>query len=249
MGLLREIFRCPNVQPCFENRELDHPCRRIVQEQSAQSIEDYMMPEPWMGNLATAPILFLGPNPKLGTGYEYPSLRDPDDEIQDFFNNHFGGGRKEWTKDGVRYITTEGKDYSNGYWTAVRDRTVELVRPNYATAGVTYALSEVVHCPTVGENKALREAIEECSSRYLRRIISESGAKVIVSMGKVAERTIKQLYRVGDELKTFGPIKVGTLMRWFAFLPHPSSWKPPLGYSFEGNLSPQELKQLRDCLK
>ena len=248
MGLLHEIFRCPNVRLCLENPDRDHPCSKIVKVQKSKTLEQHQMPEPWMGHLETAPILFLGSNPSIGTDHEYPSHTASDDEIEDFFANHFGGGSKEWTREGVIYLRTDGTAQKVRYWTGVRKRVVELLARADVTAGVDYALSEVVLCKSK-EQQGVKEAVDECTSRYFMRLLSESGAKVIVSMGKVAERTIKQLYRVGDELKTFGPIKVGTLMRWFAFLPHPSAWKPPLGHSFEGNLSPQELKHLRDCLK
>ena len=248
MSLLLEIFQCPNVRSCLENRDSDHPCSRIVQEQGCTSAKDHMMPEPWMGNLKKAPILFLGPNPKLGTGYEYPSWDDPNDQIEDFFNNHFGNGLKEWTKDGVRYITADGKDHANKYWAATRRLALELLETGDAIAGITYALSEVVHCASVSENKALADAVNECSALYLSRVVAESGAKVVVCLGRVAERTVRQIFTLPDEVKVHGPVDVGGLRRWFGFLPHPSAW-PPLRCSFEGNLSPEELKQLRDCLK
>jgi hypothetical protein len=64
----------------------------------------------------------------------------------------------------------------------------------------------------------------------------------------VAERTVRKMFSLPDGVKVHGPVDVGGRTRWFGFLPHPGAWAPPLGYSFESNLSPEELKQLRACL-
>ena len=149
----------------------------------------------------------------------------------------------------MRYITTDGKDHANSYWAATRKLALELLEAGDAIPGVTYALSEVVHCPSVSENKALAEAVDECSTLYLSRVVAESGAKVVVCLGRVAERTVRKIFSLPDQVKVHGPVDVGGLSRWFGFLPHPNAWTPPLGYSFEGNLSPEGLKELRDCLK
>ncbi len=76
-----------------------------------------------------------------------------------------------------------------------------------------------------------------------------AGAKVVVSLGRFAERTVRQMFSVRGEVTVHGPVEVGGRKRWFAFLPHPSAWKTAVGVSLEGNLSPQKLAQLRDCLK
>ena len=95
MGILHEIFRCPNVQVCLGNNNSYHPCSTIVRYQQPTTLTDYQMPEPYMGNLRGAPILFLGSNPSIGYDHEYPSAVDYDDELADFFPNHFGWRPKE----------------------------------------------------------------------------------------------------------------------------------------------------------
>lgn len=248
MSLLLDIFRCPNVRMCLENPQLEHPCSQIVSSQESVSMDDHQMPEPWMGNLAKAPILFLGSNPSIGTDHEYPAWSAPDDEVEDYFDNHFGNGRKEWTKDGVYYLRTDGKPRKVLYWTEVKKRAVELLEHNDVRAGIDYALSEVVLCKSKGQ-KGVKQAVEECASRYLPRIVGESESRVIVSLGKFAERTVRNTFGINDEVKVEGPVDVARRERWFTFLPHPAAWTTNLGVSFEGNLSPQEITQLRDVLK
>ena len=246
MSLLLEIFRCPNVRTGLENRDSDHPCSRIVQDQGSASLEEHQMPEPWMGNLVTAPILFLGSNPSIGTDHEYPSSLSPGVEIESFFTDRFGGGLKEWTRDGVSVVGTDGKARKVWHWTQVKKRAMELLEKGDVTAGVDYALSEVVHCKSKRE-KGVKEAVDECASRYLYRLVADSGAKVVVSLGRKAERTVRQMFLIPDETKVHGPVQLKGRKRLFAFLPHPSARKPDV--SFEGNLSPLELSQLRTYLK
>ena len=246
MSLLLDIFRCPNVTTCLETRDSDHPCSRIVQDQGSASLEDHQMPEPWMGDLAAAPVLFLGSNPSIGTDHEYPSSLAPDVEIESFFTDHFGNGLKEWTRDGVSAVGTDGKARKVWHWTQVKQRAMELLESGDVTAGVDYALAEVVHCKSKSE-KGVKEAVDECASRYLYRLVAESGAKVVVSLGRTAERAVRHMFLIPDETKVHGPVQLRGRKRWFAFLPHPSARVSDV--SFEGNLSPVELRQLRSYLK
>jgi hypothetical protein len=48
--------------------------------------------------------------------------------------------------------------------------------------GQDYALTEVVHCGS-GVERGVDEALETCSSRYLKRVISLSPAKLLVLVG------------------------------------------------------------------
>ncbi|MCH7745362.1 MAG: hypothetical protein IIC84_04730, partial [Chloroflexi bacterium] len=133
------------------------------------------MPEPYMGNLRGAPILFLGSNPSIGYDHEYPSAVAKDDEIDDFFTNHFEGGQKEWTQEGSYVNRLDGNRAWVPYWAEVKKRAMELLERDDVRPGVDYALSEVVHCKSKGQVGVSKD-LDECSTRYLMSLVEESCA-------------------------------------------------------------------------
>jgi hypothetical protein len=97
-----EIARCPIALSCLENDTSGNLCQAIVQSQAIQTEDEFQVPEPWSGHIATAPILFLSSNPSIALA-SYP-LHDQDDyphgdwtndAIVDFFDNRFAGGNQD----------------------------------------------------------------------------------------------------------------------------------------------------------
>ena len=169
MTLLLEIARCPEAAHCFTHPTADHPCQKIIQVQGAGSLAELQVPEPWSGELEHALILFLSSNPSISTAEVYPRWKWPDEEIADFFGGRFGGGRRQWIKDGTKSLRPDGSyGKATAFWAAVRQRAMELwqgdVRP-----GVDYALTEIVHCKSKSEI-GVAEARKRCVPRYLRRV-------------------------------------------------------------------------------
>ena len=74
VALADEIAHCPEMVKCFEGAK--HPCSGVVfapwkQVPDAASLrarwkEEHHTPEPWVGDIQSAPLLFLGPNPYGG---------------------------------------------------------------------------------------------------------------------------------------------------------------------------------------
>lgn len=235
--LLLEIAHCPNF-----NAEKDNPCKTIVQTQPE---EDYQVPEPWSGDLENAPILFLSSNPSISMREKCPRNSWADDKIIDFFAHRFGGGREGWTKDGKYTLLDDGTYKLNWvrYWTAVRRRSAELLG-NDVQPGIDYVVSEVVHCKSHNE-VGVGGASQECSRRYLRRMVEQSGARVIVCLGDFARCAVCQIFNISKGINVSEPIKIGNRLRYFAFLPHPNARKTR---SFSKCFSYAELEHLRSCL-
>ncbi|MCH7652392.1 MAG: hypothetical protein IIB14_01820 [Chloroflexi bacterium] len=246
MDLLHEIFRCPNVRACLEHLHKDGPCAEIILSQGSESPMGHLMPEPWSGRLEKAPILFLSSNPAMGNVNEYPEYSWPDDSVADYFNNRFGGGGKQWIKDG-RYPLKKEQTYggSVGFWSAVKKRASELLEKESVRPGEDYALSEVVHCPSAREF-GVKSALEECADRYLRPLLSLSGANVIVCLGRFAKLAVRDKFELPRTGNIHGPIRIGEKMRYFAFLPHPNAWIGP--WSFRECLSSEEFRTLQEFL-
>jgi uracil-DNA glycosylase len=244
--LLLEIARCPIVDQCLAQPGVNHPCRTIVHSQQVRFVEDFQVPEPWSGDLAKAPILFVSSNPSIGDDY-YPRGSWSNTDIQQFFEYRFGGdkGRRAWVENGIRPWMGNGRYGSSvRFWSSVKARTFEILERE-AKPGIDYALTEVVHCKSRKE-QGVAEALDYCATRYLERVVALSGAKVIVSLGSIAEKAIRSVYEIPLQVNVYGPITLGERVRYISFLPHPNSWKDK---TFEKCLSQMELQQLRKVLQ
>lgn len=107
------------------------------------------------------------------------------------------------------------------YWISIRARARELL-PN-AIPGEDYAITEVVHCKSRGE-EGVAEAADECISRHFDNVMSVAAAPVVVALGAFAWK------RFLDGLSPpKGPIDLdlGGQRRTVVFLPHPSSFVGP----------------------
>lgn len=249
--LLEEIARCPNVSQCFERNGSANPCYKIVRSQGIQILASHQLPEPWSGRLEAAPILFLSSNPSIENAgqetEEYPRLSWPNADIEDFFRNRFGGGLRNWIADGVRFLRSDGS-YSPEYvrfWAFVRSRSKELLQRENVVPGVDYALSEVVHCKSQKEF-GVDEALQECTNRYLTRVIASSGAKVIVVLGDKAKTAVTNWLGAPASGPVHGPLKIGNRERLLTFIPHSNA---RVQRTFAKCLCPSDLSRLRTALE
>jgi hypothetical protein len=210
MSLLLEIAHCDLVGKCLTDKTFRNGCATIVRSQPSKTLEEHRLPEPWRGHLETAPILFVSSNPSIGSneteGSPDPRGKDSDAYITDYFDNSFDSHIPARDFNGVRY------------WTGVRARASELLART-AIEGYDFALTEVVHCKSRQEI-GVDEAVGECTRRWLGRVLEQSGARVIVVMGKYAEAAMRSHLQIRSVAKLWGPRRIGTISRYVAFLPH-----------------------------
>lgn len=241
-SVLLDIARCPNVSECLQGTGSDHPCRRIVMTQGSRTIDQHQIPEPWSGRLAEAPLLFLGSNPSIDESESYPRWSSLKEQLISYFNERFENsiqdGRKARREDGVY-----GKSVQT--WTEVRGRAMELYETENVIPGIHYALSEVVHCKS-RKNLGVAEAINECTSRYLDRVLSCSPAKIIVALGRHSAGAMVKQYGVDSARRVQGPVRVAGRDRFVVFLAQPGSNQ---ARKFATVASPDELKHLRVALR
>lgn len=222
--LLLEITHCPIVELC-KNDAPGHPCAKVVSVQAEVSLPMHQVPEPWSGDLSSAPVLFIASNPSISWSEDYPTWSWSAAQRVDFFDRRFGGGEKEWTIEGARSLQLTGTHGGvTRFWSAVQKRAEELlerrVRP-----GVDYALTEVVRCKS-RKDYGVREAASTCASLYLRRTVEASSASVIVVLGQNALRIVHAEFGCPEPFQLAGPIEVGARRRMFVHLGHPSSGQP-----------------------
>lgn len=242
--LLLGIAKCPNVPVCLEGQSPSHPCSKVVASQGSPSLESFQVPEPWNGQLHTAPLLFLSSNPSVSGLEAYPAWSWGDDDIQDFFSNRFGGGKRPWVVEGNYALKSDGTRLkATPYWAETRNRASELLGRT-AIPGIDYALTEVVHCKSA-RRLGVPEAVHECARRYLTQVLHASAATVVVVVGKDAAVRVREFFAIRMVSRMVGPSVVAGQLRLLLFLDAPGSAKRRV---LAGVLEERQIKQARDLL-
>ena len=238
---LLEIVHCSNVSACLDGHSGSHPCHRIVASQRSRSIEVFQVPEPWRGRLLEASLLFLSSNPSISETEEYPTGSWQDQKIEAYFDRRF----ERSIVDGIRTRQRDGSySKSVAFWREVRARATELYeRP--VTPGRDYALTEVVHCKS-RKNDGVEQALNECSKRYLSRVLSYAEAKVVICLGELVKRVVAKKFDIPLGVQIYGPAAICGKFRYFVFSAQPGSNKPR---KFSTTLSEQGFTRLRGILK
>lgn len=234
------VARCPNVRFCIKT-DAPHPCREIVEhqmrEQGIQSYDNFQVPEPWVGELDAAPILFISSNPSIGE--DRHAVGASSDET--LWNSHhfaFGGGKRRYILDGINTTTTTGEKLKRvPYWASVRARARELI--SNAVPGRDYALTEIVHCKSTDE-VGVASAATECAKMHFERVLGISPATVLIVLGKVARECLRPNNQASSAVEER---EIGGRYRLIVYLPHPSSWEP--GPRTLVGLFPAEVDRLR----
>lgn len=248
MGLLVDIARCPNVAHCLSTATTTHPCAKVVHSQDAGSVGEFQSPEPWSGNIRSAPILFVSSNPSIEpTGYaQYPRAPWHEGDIEDYFENRFGGSRLSSIVDGVYGSLPLGTKSSRpvAFWTSVRARTAELLekRRSDVSGGRDFCLTEVVRCKSIAE-AGVPEALSTCAGLYLGPTLRLSAARTIVCVGKQSAKAMRSHYSLNESTIFDGPLFIEGRSRYVIFLPHPNARSVPK--SLTGWLNHHELTTLQ----
>jgi len=217
--VLREVFDsiayCKNVALC-QRGDGSHPCTKIVRSQHVPD-DEFQLPEPWRGQIDKARILFVGSNPSIGDD-RYALQSSPAKQVWESQHLAFGGGSRQYVIDGMRTTKADG---SPGrlvrYWSSIQARARELI-PG-AVPGEDYAISEVVHCKSKGED-GVAQAGQTCYAMHATAVFSVAAAKVIIVLGKFAKERI-----IGGVAAPVAPsqLELGGRIRTLLFLPHPNA--------------------------
>jgi hypothetical protein len=215
----REVFDsiayCKNVALCQHGDE-SHPCARIVRSQHVPE-NDFQLPEPWRGQIDKARLLFLASNPSIGDD-RYALQSSPEVRVWESQHLAFGGGSRPYIIDGIRTTKASGSpDRVVRYWSSIRARARELI-PR-AVPGEDYAISEIVHCKSKGE-EGVAEAAQTCYDMHMAPMFSVAVAKIVIVLGKFAKR---YLLGVAPAPPLPAQLELGGRKRTLLFLPHPNA--------------------------
>jgi hypothetical protein len=222
--LLREIAHCPNVSAVFRGAR-GNPCSEVIRCQGVSSLSMFQVPEPWNGRIHQASLLYLSSNPSISEDEQYPTWDSPDEHIGDFFQHRFGGGRKDWVREGKYGLAKDGTYLpATAYWAEILNRSRELFGRE-VVPGIDFALTEIVHCNS-RNMIGVEAAITECAARYLPRVFQVSSASVVALIGKKVGDLFRKSFKVDDSLPIVGPRNVAGRDRLFLFFAAPGSNKP-----------------------
>jgi uracil-DNA glycosylase len=211
----------------------------------------WLIPEPWNGNLAKARILFIGQNPSVDFEEDFldvgTSKNMSREEILDFFETRFEKKIKEGTEVKLKN-GTYGR--SNPFLRFVKEIAESLYENSdqQVQPGIDYALSEAVRCKSANAI-GVHHAVNNCASRYLKGTLQLSGARVIVCLGAQARRAF--LIATSSELKeTDTSIQFGQVFQWHGkkviFMKHSSAY----GHKGKkGMPTGRELAEIRALLR
>jgi hypothetical protein len=258
-ALLLEIARCPVIEECITGEGDEHPCAGVVlhqwpgvgrKERLARWKREHHVPEPWVGHIELAPILFLSSNPSLSSlrpptapvdmrprvlerlrdhdVRDHPSLRRafeaPKWEWEDDeLCDRFDAAFEVWTDEGTRPLMNDAGEAGPvaPFWRAVKEQA-EAVLDQPAVPGSDYALTEIVHCKSRDEVGVV-SATRECLPRYLRRVLALSPAALIIVYGAKARNAVRSEFDYPDAGVLSRPLDIEGVTRCVVFLAHPNS--------------------------
>jgi hypothetical protein len=220
----RYISRCSIARACVEDKTLRHPCRKIVDYQNTPkwgggTYETFQLPEPWVGRIDRAPILFVSSNPSIGDD-RHALGSSSDDDVWDSHYNLFGGGKIRYTNKGKYKVTDDGREGDCvPTWAFVLQRAQELIPSRPVEPGVDYALTEVVHCKSLRET-GVAESLDSCVERHLSVVMLHSVASLLVVMGR-ARKPVRRICGLEPEAR-LADVELGGRTRLVVFLGHPT---------------------------
>lgn len=189
-----DISSCSDVARAWDDRK--HPCHKVVNYQRHTSLAEFQRPEPWMGGLTTAKLLFIASNPSISDDEsdmreDYPTRSWSDEAAAEFFIERFNPDHDPvyatFGHPGEPDFLTRSVDgeYRNGVdtpkksqptWVWMHNRASEILGEDIHPHR-DWALTEVVHCKSRGEI-GVKQAASHCSDRWLESIVSLSPAPI-----------------------------------------------------------------------
>jgi len=228
--LLFDIAYCDSFKQEFDDTKV---CFKIshYQLKSNRSAEDIMIPEPWDGDIASAPILVVSSNPAYTPEELFPTKDWPRNMVADYFTNRFKNRGKlySWTYNHKILLKDGSRGHSVRYWSSIQKRVEELLgRP--AVPGQDYCMAEIVHCKT-NQEYGVKESVDFCARKFLMRKIEVSNARLILGIGSHVKSYL-------NEVDTLSSVPV-------VYLPHPSSFETK---TFHGKYSQEQIARFRSYL-
>ena len=224
LQLAGEISNCSKRKGALS--DLKSPCNKVVcnQLEVEPNFENFHRPEPWIGRLSSARVLFISSNPGLSIdqGPEreiFPIENWSVEDSAEFFVERFNQKHdpiyatyKHPTEPNFLTRSFDGEYRSGGKssktpqrtWSGIHKLATELLDED-CSPDADYALTEIVHCKSLMA-AGVTEASGTCATQWMPKILETSPAKVLILLGaKVRDNfAIPFLNAPADFAKTNG---------------------------------------------
>ena len=243
-----QIMRCPVLAECVEKDGHRRGCYEVATGPGGPHSAKWV-PEPWVGHLTEAPLLFVSSNPGGGRDPsddpEDPSSASSDEILLACQDKAFDEDQRPGITDGAYLVNRHGVPGKwVPYWGWARRRAEELLLRS-VFAGHDYALSEVVHCGGPGQ-AGVAAALSTCVERYLEKVLAASPSRVVIVVGKFGREGFNHGFHLALHYGLVGPIELSGRERLLITVPHPNSRGGPK--SLSAHLSREQLAQARKAL-
>lgn len=201
LRLAAEICNCPRREAALTDKS--SPCHKVVKNQLkvVDNFSEFHRPEPWIGRLSTAKLLFISSNPGLSVdqGSErevFPTESWSPEDSAEFFVERFNQERDPViatfnNPNEPDFLTrsADGQYRSGGKnprtpqrtWSGIHRLACEVLGQN-CSPDSDYALTEIVHCKSL-MGAGVEEASDTCADTWMMRILNSSPANVLVVIG------------------------------------------------------------------
>ena len=201
LQLAGEISNCSKRKAALT--DLKSPCNKVVGNQLTvePNFENFHRPEPWIGRLSSARILFISSNPGLSIDQgpereifpvENWSIEDSAEFFVERFNQKHDPVYATYNHPKEPNFLTRSFDgeYRSGgkspktpqrTWSGIHKLATELLDKN-CSPDADYALTEIVHCKSLMA-AGVSEASSTCAKQWMPKILETSPANVLILLG------------------------------------------------------------------
>lgn len=200
--LFHMICRCPIYEDYYNNPEnrAFNPCQKILCVQEKKTIHNSFPPEPWMEDLYTAKILFIGINPTINNDeINFPNYSKTDQEIFNYLANRWKRS-VEHESNTLGYRDLHGKWIKPRYWGEIKTALQYLYDKDniseYIKKGEV-SLIDVVHCKSE-RRKGVMKSLTTCVNLYLDLLLDICPADIFIVSGFHASLVMKLKYKLKE---------------------------------------------------
>ena len=213
LELAKQICNCKEVEIAISTNS--HPCYKVVNQQTKLinsgvfSENERQRPEPWIGPILDAPLLFISSNPSISDEpgeirEDFPTYEWTIDKSAEFFVNRFNPNVNPVhatfnhplesnflvkCRDGEYRSGMKNQKAPQATWNSIHMRAIELLGEE-ANPNLNYALTEIVHCKSKNAI-GVKEAASFCMNQWLFPILESSKIKVAVLVGSHVAKLMK----------------------------------------------------------
>jgi len=221
INVFRDIIYCPNIEQYYSKKE--NICSDIIGFQKRDQKITFQIPEPFSGEIDKAKILIIGSNPHIDLEQKelFPTYEWDENNILEYFYKRY----EKNFKNGTSKIMKDGSYKHVRYLSAIKGRVneiFELINKEF-TPGIDYCLTEIVHCKSNHEI-GVGKAVVACS-KYLKEIIKLSPASLLMIVGKTAQKSFCEQYKLEKYLnkKVIDRENIEGKERLLYFIPAPNA--------------------------